>query len=355
MPPAGSCVRGKHGTIGQWDVSNVTDMDSIFSKVSFNGDISKWDVSSVTNMPSMFQNAEAFNIDLSKWDVSSVANMASMFQNTKAFDGDISTWDVSGVTNMCGMFRYAKAFNGDISKWDVSSVSNMDFMFRDAILFKQSLCGTAWVHSTASTDQMFEGSSGSKPGAVCTTTPAFSPKSKVELKSAVDKYVDPFEVHDVSNEGNCLFLSLSIAESWADNKRLLKSREPAVKKRAQELRELANDFLCPNGKPSEELLDGVPIELILWPRGNEGVCGYCARMRMDGEWGTAAEILALTRELNRPITVYHRQGGRIQLLQDYGSELAEDSKVKSPLSILYVGELHYMALIPRKNACSPSG
>ena len=37
-----------------WDVSNVTDMSSMFSLSSFNQDISSWDVSNVTNMSCMF-------------------------------------------------------------------------------------------------------------------------------------------------------------------------------------------------------------------------------------------------------------------------------------------------------------
>ena len=37
--------------------------------------------------------------DISLWDVSNVTNMNSMFYNSQ-FAGDISTWNVSNVTNM---------------------------------------------------------------------------------------------------------------------------------------------------------------------------------------------------------------------------------------------------------------
>ena len=74
------------------------------------------------------------------------------------FNSDISKWGVSRVTGMNGVFYEATSFNGDISKWDVSAVINMNNMFMGATSFKQKLCGTAWIHSKASKNLMFEGS-----------------------------------------------------------------------------------------------------------------------------------------------------------------------------------------------------
>ena len=57
---------GLHGSIGEWDVSRVTDMRSIFAvALAFNEDISKWDVSRVKDMSGMFAGAFGFNGDLS--------------------------------------------------------------------------------------------------------------------------------------------------------------------------------------------------------------------------------------------------------------------------------------------------
>merc|ERR1719182_612028 len=158
------CSKGPHGPIGSWDVSAVTDMSEVFSKIAvpgadkFNGDISKWDVSSVTTMYRMFYTPSSFNGDISKWDVSGATNMRYMFY-ASSFKGDLSKWDVSKVTTMEGMFQSAKSFNGDLSKWDVSRVTNMLRMFNGAKAFSQTLCG-AWQKSTANKKDIFSGSSG---------------------------------------------------------------------------------------------------------------------------------------------------------------------------------------------------
>ena len=59
--------------IGDWDVSQVTDMESIMfcnGATSFNQPIGDWDVSNVTDMYSMFSGSSFNQAYRSSWDVS---------------------------------------------------------------------------------------------------------------------------------------------------------------------------------------------------------------------------------------------------------------------------------------------
>ena len=96
-----------------------------------------WDVSNVENMEGMFSGCENFNCNLSKWDVSSVRYMTAMFWGCKNFNSDLSKWNVSNVEGMYGMFYNCETFNSDLSKWNVSNVEHMKDMFNGCKSLKQ--------------------------------------------------------------------------------------------------------------------------------------------------------------------------------------------------------------------------
>jgi surface protein len=129
--------------MNSWDVSKVTNMQSMFFATPFNQDISGWDVSNVTNMSGMFNAATQFNQDISSWNVSGVTNMNYMFSNATQFNQDISSWDVSNVTNMDAMFLSAMFFNQDLSEWCVTNIPSLPFLFYSAAGSWTGLPGTA--------------------------------------------------------------------------------------------------------------------------------------------------------------------------------------------------------------------
>ena len=119
------------------DTSRIIDMSWLFSKDCYNG----------------YKLGE-FNGDISRWDVSNVKDMESMFSYAKSFNQPIGDWDVSNVTNMRTMFFYADKFNQPIGDWDVSNVGVMTQMFQGAKSFNQNL--TRWKTYTSITGWMFD-------------------------------------------------------------------------------------------------------------------------------------------------------------------------------------------------------
>jgi surface protein len=129
-----------YGPLANWDVSQVTDMRSLFEDAAaFNQPLNNWDVSQVTNMRWMFFGAEAFDQPLANWKVDQVTNMHGMFAGATAFNQPLADWTVDQVTDMCFMFSYATRFNQPLADWDVSHVTDMGFMFRYATAFDQPL------------------------------------------------------------------------------------------------------------------------------------------------------------------------------------------------------------------------
>ena len=120
------------------DTSLITDMYDLFVDlfdINYNVlkprniKIDQWDVSNVTDMDSMFWGLSDFNCDLSSWDVSKVENMNSMFRYCENFNCDLSSWNVSNVADIDAMFAYCESFSSDLSGWDTSSLVYADKVF----------------------------------------------------------------------------------------------------------------------------------------------------------------------------------------------------------------------------------
>lgn len=149
-----SNLKNANGSISNWNVSNITNMNFMFyNDSSFNQPLNNWDVSNVINMSGMFANAINFNQPLNDWNTANVQNTSSMFWGATSFNQPLNSWDVSNVINMLGMFAHASIFNRTLNEWNTSKVTNMEYMFYDAFAFNQNLGG--WkLNSLTSADSM---------------------------------------------------------------------------------------------------------------------------------------------------------------------------------------------------------
>jgi len=154
--------------IGDWDVSNVTDMLYTFLRAyNFNQDLSNWDVSNVTQFCGTFYGAESFNQDISNWNTSNANTMGFMFYNATNFNQDLSSWDISNVGSIESNFQYFnRLFTGSnlstenydniLISWSQQSVSqNLEFeaegiFYCNSLTQRQSLIDNyGWIINDA--------------------------------------------------------------------------------------------------------------------------------------------------------------------------------------------------------------
>jgi surface protein len=152
--------------IGEWDVSNVTDMSNLFAdQIQFNEPL-KWDTSKVTNMENMFYECINFNqslhSNLNIWNTNNVTNMIGAFDSCKKFNNlnEPLNWDTSNVTNMRLMFSDCRRFNVPLIEWNTSKVTDTSFMFYGCEDFDQLLESNVNIWNTSivtNMDSMFTG------------------------------------------------------------------------------------------------------------------------------------------------------------------------------------------------------
>jgi hypothetical protein len=101
-----------------WDVSNVTNFNSVFNGASsFSQDLSLWNVglnTTVTTIRTMFTNADSFNHDISGWNLTGCSNMGFVFWNNNLFDQDLSAWDITSVTDF---LNFGLDANFSVANW----------------------------------------------------------------------------------------------------------------------------------------------------------------------------------------------------------------------------------------------
>jgi surface protein len=109
------------------DLSDVRDMSGMFNYCkSLTGppNIGQWDVSQVTNMSGMFLNTLSFNQDLSNWDTEHVINMSSMFARAGAFNQSLGNWSLHEQVDMSNMLDNSaidcENYNQTLQQWAIN-------------------------------------------------------------------------------------------------------------------------------------------------------------------------------------------------------------------------------------------
>jgi hypothetical protein len=122
--------------IGDWDMSEVTNVASMFQDAIFFDQALHWNTSSITQMNKLFSGALRFNSPLN-WDTGKVVCMNRMFYHAQSFDQPL-VWNTANVNDMSFMFSHAYSFDQNLA-WDTQNVLDMSAMFSHAVRFDSTL------------------------------------------------------------------------------------------------------------------------------------------------------------------------------------------------------------------------
>jgi surface protein len=109
------------------NVNNMQDMFQSCYKLSSVPNIGSWNVSNVTNMTSLFFNARMFNENISGWNTAKVFAMQNILSNAYLFNQNLSNWNVSLVnSNGIGLANNAMScenYTATLIGWDASGAT----------------------------------------------------------------------------------------------------------------------------------------------------------------------------------------------------------------------------------------
>ncbi len=157
------------GRINEWDLIGVNRLDNVFKSCSnFNQDIGNWNVSNVVSMTSLFEAASKFNNggnpSIGNWVTTSLTALNFTFSIAVDFNQPLN-WNMSNVGNFSNTFNGASKFNNGLASgvsgvmsWTLNTTSSvaMNNMFLSCIAFNQDI--SSWNTSRViSTNSMFAG------------------------------------------------------------------------------------------------------------------------------------------------------------------------------------------------------
>ena len=156
--------------LAKWDVGNVTNMNSLFSGCTGLSDLSglaNWDVSSVTSMCYLFSNCTSLSnlSGLANWNVGNVTDMSGLFSRCTSLSNlsALANWNVGNVTSMGSLFYGCKGLSNlsALANWNVGNVTSMSSLFSDCTGLSNLSALTNWnVGSVTSMYSLFSGCTG---------------------------------------------------------------------------------------------------------------------------------------------------------------------------------------------------
>ena len=126
VPAKRNAIVVKYGSIGEWDVSQVTNFDNLFCALwnsdfkTFDADISKWNTAAAETMSAMFTAASSFDSDVSKWQTGKVTDMGSILAHGSIVCREYGIPGVLGVGNGTQRIRHGQTItiDGDVGVRD---------------------------------------------------------------------------------------------------------------------------------------------------------------------------------------------------------------------------------------------
>ncbi|MEK3544883.1 BspA family leucine-rich repeat surface protein [Lactobacillus crispatus] len=147
--------------IGEWSVSNATDISHMFACINLDSNPS-------TNYKYNFAQPQycgsLTSLDLSNWGTGKVTNMEAVFWGQKSLTtvGNFSKWNTGNVTNMrdlfagCENLKFNNTALDNLTKWNTSNVTNMRALFADMRSQTDLSCVQSWdTHKVQDMSYMF--------------------------------------------------------------------------------------------------------------------------------------------------------------------------------------------------------
>jgi hypothetical protein len=131
-----------HQNFNGWDVSSVTDFSGLFDSTVLSADINlgAWNMSAAQFIDGMFQDSNFEGNGIESWDVSNVWDMATAFTRCNlSATLDLGDWDVSQTSRFTGAFWNNPNYKGvGINKWQIgvdnllvpdTGITSTEYMF----------------------------------------------------------------------------------------------------------------------------------------------------------------------------------------------------------------------------------